>query len=184
MHKRFVKSGGFTIVELLIVIVVIGILAAIVIVAFNGVQQRAGNSSRLTELRGWEKHYKAYAAQEGKYPELPAAQMGQNFCIGTGFPDQNGDGLGDCRDLGTDATRHSENPTLIAELKKVGTLPGGPREVPVRGAGLGPFVNHSTNGTVRLTAVLAGTECPDWTEPGYTYPAGARMCAIVLPAVR
>lgn len=35
------KQKGFTIVELLIVIVVIGILAAIVIVAFNGVQNRA-----------------------------------------------------------------------------------------------------------------------------------------------
>ncbi len=32
---------GFTIVELLIVIVVIGILAAITIVAFNGVQSKA-----------------------------------------------------------------------------------------------------------------------------------------------
>ena len=34
-------DSGFTIVELLIVIVVIGILAAIVIVAYNGVTQRA-----------------------------------------------------------------------------------------------------------------------------------------------
>ncbi|MDB5187095.1 MAG: Fimbrial protein [Candidatus Saccharibacteria bacterium] len=35
------KQTGFTIVELLIVIVVIGILAAITVVAFNGVQDRA-----------------------------------------------------------------------------------------------------------------------------------------------
>ncbi len=34
----FSKQRGFTIVELLIVIVVIGVLAAIVIVAYNGVQ--------------------------------------------------------------------------------------------------------------------------------------------------
>ena len=39
------RSSGFTIVELLIVIVVIGILAAITIVAFNGIQQRAKKSA-------------------------------------------------------------------------------------------------------------------------------------------
>lgn len=38
-------SRGFTIVELLIVIVVIGILAAITIVAYNGIQERARASS-------------------------------------------------------------------------------------------------------------------------------------------
>jgi type IV pilus assembly protein PilA len=41
---------GFTIVELLIVIVVIGILAAITIVAYNGISNRARNSSIQSDL--------------------------------------------------------------------------------------------------------------------------------------
>jgi prepilin-type N-terminal cleavage/methylation domain-containing protein len=44
------NKNGFTIVELLIVIVVIGILAAITIVAFNGVTKRASISAVQSEL--------------------------------------------------------------------------------------------------------------------------------------
>lgn len=46
---------GFTIVELLIVIVVIAILAAISVVAYNGVQTRAKNAKRDNDLTQLEK---------------------------------------------------------------------------------------------------------------------------------
>lgn len=45
------KQLGFTIVELLIVIVVIGILAAITVVAYNGIQNRASDTAIQTDLR-------------------------------------------------------------------------------------------------------------------------------------
>lgn len=45
------RQTGFTIVELLIVIVVIAILAAITIVAYNGIQNRANNSAVITDIR-------------------------------------------------------------------------------------------------------------------------------------
>lgn len=44
------QKRGFTIVELLIVIVVIGILASITIVAYNGIQQRARDTQRKSDL--------------------------------------------------------------------------------------------------------------------------------------
>lgn len=44
------RKHGFTIVELLIVIVVIAILAAISVVAYNGIQQRARDSQRKSDL--------------------------------------------------------------------------------------------------------------------------------------
>lgn len=59
---------GFTIVELLIVIVVIGILAAIVIVAYNGVQERARSAAILSDIRQVQKYIEAYNVENGFYP--------------------------------------------------------------------------------------------------------------------
>lgn len=62
------QSKGFTIVELLIVIVVIGILAGLVITTFVGVQQKARDSERKTDINGLHAQVEAYYAQNGFYP--------------------------------------------------------------------------------------------------------------------
>jgi prepilin-type N-terminal cleavage/methylation domain-containing protein len=62
------KQKAFTIVELLIVIVVIGILAAISLVAYNGVQNRAKNSSVKAAVASVQKLVEAYNAEKGSYP--------------------------------------------------------------------------------------------------------------------
>lgn len=62
------KQPGFTIVELLIVIVVIAILAAITIVAFNGVQARAKSSKVQQDLKSMQKLIELYKADNGSYP--------------------------------------------------------------------------------------------------------------------
>jgi type II secretion system protein G len=68
------KSKGFTIVELLIVIVVIGILATLVIVTFTGIQQKARNSQRQTDINALDSHLEAFYAENGAYPS--AKQVG------------------------------------------------------------------------------------------------------------
>lgn len=62
------KSNGFTIVELLIVIVVIGILAAIVIVAYNGIQSRAIDSVVQSDLKNYTNKVLQFYAVNGRYP--------------------------------------------------------------------------------------------------------------------
>lgn len=62
------NRSGFTIVELLIVIVVIGILAAIVIVAYNGIQSRAKISSVTSALTQNSKKIELYNAENAQYP--------------------------------------------------------------------------------------------------------------------
>lgn len=58
-------KSGFTIVELLIVIVVIAILAAMSIVAYNGIQERARKTSQQATLTQTERSIMTLAAQNG-----------------------------------------------------------------------------------------------------------------------
>ncbi len=64
------RQQGFTIVELLIVIVVIGILATLVIVTFTGIQQKARNTKRQTDINAINSHVEAFYASNGYYPTL------------------------------------------------------------------------------------------------------------------
>lgn len=61
-------SRGFTIVELLIVIVVIAILAAISVVAYSGIQQRARDAQRQNDIQAITKALELYYIDKGYYP--------------------------------------------------------------------------------------------------------------------
>jgi prepilin-type N-terminal cleavage/methylation domain-containing protein len=65
LHK---KDGGFTVIELLIVIVVIGILAAIVISTYSGIQVKERNSKRQTDIVAIQTQLEAFYSQNGYYP--------------------------------------------------------------------------------------------------------------------
>jgi prepilin-type N-terminal cleavage/methylation domain-containing protein len=70
IYRRSARASGFTIVELLIVIVIIGILAAITIVAYNGIQNRARNASIQSDLTNFAKKLEAARidTSDGLYP--------------------------------------------------------------------------------------------------------------------
>ncbi|MBP9761963.1 type II secretion system protein [Candidatus Saccharibacteria bacterium] len=68
------NKKGFTIVELLIVIVVIGILATLVLVTFTGANQKGRNSQRQTDVNAVQSHVETFYAQHGFYPTLADLQ--------------------------------------------------------------------------------------------------------------
>jgi len=78
------KQSGFTIVELLIVIVVIGILAAITIVAFNGVQNKANIAALQSDLSNASKKLQIDKVNTGAFPDTLAAADGGKGITGSG----------------------------------------------------------------------------------------------------
>lgn len=192
LHKHV--NYGFTIVELLIVIVVIGVLAAITIVAYNGITVRAANISRMAELRQWEKIIVQYHVLNGSYP-VPSTGYG-NYCLGTGFPNQAEVNLkagvsdkatsnnpeGYCRDLSWAATRHEVSAEINTMLRTIGSLPGAEnhKKLVAWGASVGPYYTYQANDHY-LTGVFAGATCPEGTTEGWHYGTEGTMCKLDLP---
>ncbi len=79
------RRGGFTLVELLIVIVVIAILAAISVVAYNGIQQRSRAVTVVDTLAKIEKGFilERTAAGESTWPLEASYSAGSNPNINT-----------------------------------------------------------------------------------------------------
>lgn len=79
MVQKNQLKRGFTIVELLIVIVVIGILAAITIVSYNGITARANTTKAATNAANAQKVIEAFNADCGRYPGTIAEVNGTNY---------------------------------------------------------------------------------------------------------
>jgi general secretion pathway protein G len=66
--KQAKEQRGFTVVELLVVIVVIGILAAIIIVSYTGITGRANAVALQSDLTNASQQLKIYQTTNGIYP--------------------------------------------------------------------------------------------------------------------
>ena len=118
LHKHSNTSPGFTIVELLIVIVVIAILAAISITAYTNFQQRAKNTAIINAASQSLKMIQAYIVEYGTYPA-------KNWsCITSETGCQASPGTDDL--IAPDSTFNTN-------MEKIGTLP---KSVPSEGARL------------------------------------------------
>jgi len=79
---------GFTIVELLIVIVIIGILAAITIVSYINISKKATEAGLISDLDGAKRQLELYKVEHGTYPttmdndECPTAPTNDpKYCL-------------------------------------------------------------------------------------------------------
>jgi prepilin-type N-terminal cleavage/methylation domain-containing protein len=142
MSLKQTKSRGFTIVELLIVIVVIAILAAITIVAYNGIQNRAKTSAGQSLANTLAKKAEAYNTINSSYPTY--CQLVTNMTtITTNTPPAAGTaGAGSC----------AGNTSAGAESK----LDNLNNITPIAATAPGITATNANNGTVVAWVVCAG----------------------------
>jgi prepilin-type N-terminal cleavage/methylation domain-containing protein len=113
--------AGFTIVELLIVVVVIAILAAITIVSYNGITEQARNSQLLGKVDSYAKALQLYKVKNGAYPLVSVTESGlANYaCLGSAasFPADSTYSSASCYKAGATVVKTSS--TLESELKTI-----------------------------------------------------------------
>lgn len=73
------QDKGFTLVELLIVIVILGILATVTVFAVRGITDQGKTSACEADLKTIQVAAEAYMAQEGTYPASLAAMESEGF---------------------------------------------------------------------------------------------------------
>ena len=85
MTTKNIKNQGFTLVELLIVIVIIAILTVVSLVAYNGLQNQAKTSAAKSTVDSVAKKAELYNTEEGKYPtqisDLTGADTKKSYYI-------------------------------------------------------------------------------------------------------
>jgi len=106
-NELMLKAGsrkGFTLVELLIVIVVIGVLATIVMVAYGNVGKKANYAKMSTDVTSYVNLMKMWKAEfsttSEPYPltTLPNGVVAMPFCMGdvSQYPAADGFAAGEC----------------------------------------------------------------------------------------
>ncbi len=79
MIKDFRLKNGFTLVELLIVMSIIGVLAAVGLGSFTSAQMRGRDAQRKSDLKQVSHALELYCADYGKYPPTNAVVWGNEF---------------------------------------------------------------------------------------------------------
>lgn len=168
MNRQF--RYGFTIVELLIVIVVIAILAAITIVAFNGIQARAQYSKETQDFEHIRKLVELYKADKGYYPDSSTCNnVNSNYQSGWCGWDQ---GNGDSFIPGLVPTYANTLPTLDTSLPRNNTyLYKSSASTDGSSNGTMYYELIRYNSDTKLTAAEESNNPNLWTGDGYDHIA-------------
>ena len=80
------KNKGFTLIEILVVVAIIGVLSSVVLVGLNGARKQGRDARRIADLRQIQTGLELYFQSNGKYPATPANwQALETALVGAGI---------------------------------------------------------------------------------------------------
>lgn len=163
---------GFTVVEIIVVCVVVGIIASIGTIAWNMTLQRGRDRTREGEQKEWVARFETYRNRFNVYPNSASTTNNNTaitgyHCLGADFPSNQCGG-------GPMATTASNN-RVMQELAKVGTLPEY-SHTRVNGY-VGPWADYTNTSRIRVYQSYEGS-CP--TDTTNASISGAVVCYIDL----
>ena len=91
MTTKNIKNQGFTLVELLIVIVIIAILTVVSLVAYNGLQNQAKTSAAKSAADAVAKKAELYNTAKSKYPHALEDLTNKTVTVDTSSVSQTGE---------------------------------------------------------------------------------------------
>ncbi len=84
MGDRRVKTRGFTLIELMIVTVIVGLLAGLALPQFDAVRERAYDSATLADLNSTVDEIERYFIEHYVYPSSEDDLLAEGFALSQG----------------------------------------------------------------------------------------------------
>ena len=82
--KNLFSKKGFTLIEILIVVAIIGILASVVVVGLGPAQKKGRDSRRVSDLRSVQNALELYYGKNGQYPIVGVGSWDEFATVLTG----------------------------------------------------------------------------------------------------
>jgi prepilin-type N-terminal cleavage/methylation domain-containing protein len=181
------NKSGFTIIELIVVIVIIAILAALTLVVYRNVQERAKNSQTISAANQWLKALQIYKARNGGFPSTVSC-LGANY--GYNSDGKGTSGIGQCRQDTTTYGVTSQSAFLTAMSPY---LTGNPTPAMVTAVnnstswyrGLYYYIGAGNQARLDMVLTPANGGCPDQLggtdlNSGNTTSDGNYLCTYII----
>lgn len=153
MYMRKANTSGFTLLELIIVIAIIGIISAIVMVALSDSREHSRNTARVAQIKEYQKAFNLYYSDTGYYPKFGVNETNAWMCLGD-YPDDR------CWQNGGTGTIERETIANAIVPKYMGQMPKGETIMFGQGGNLyeGMIYTHANYGkSYKIQYIMEGS---------------------------